>query len=160
MTKVEIIKAITQKFRTFGGGRSSTTNPVAAALKDEPAMFAAGVSVEEIVDFVREQPIDAIIFCPNCHMQHIDRPDEDGDCECECSFNDHDWSQEGAEPHCRNCACQEYKRAWDNPPHKSHLCRTDDGGCGITFRFADIPTNGVDAIKTRGEKDTWPEVKR
>lgn len=40
---------------------------------------------------------------------------------------------------------------WTNPPHKSHLC----GNCRTVWRPADIVTNGVAKIKTRGENDTW-----
>jgi hypothetical protein len=39
---------------------------------------------------------------------------------------------------------------WANPPHKSHLCH----GCGVIWRPADVPTEGVVAIRTRGSKDT------
>ena len=67
------------------------------------------------------EPIDMLLFCPNCHMQHIDAPEE----------------------------------GWTNPPHKSHTCRPRDGGCGTIWRPADIPTNGVRAIFTSGEQDTW-----
>lgn len=41
---------------------------------------------------------------------------------------------------------------WDNPPHKSHLCHT----CGTIWRPADVPTNGVASIETRGKADNWP----
>jgi hypothetical protein len=40
---------------------------------------------------------------------------------------------------------------WTNPPHKSHLCHF----CGTVWRPADVPTNGVIKIKTRGTADTW-----
>lgn len=40
---------------------------------------------------------------------------------------------------------------WTNPPHKSHLCH----GCGTLWRPADVPTNGVIRIATRGNADTW-----
>lgn len=43
-------------------------------------------------------------------------------------------------------------------PHRSHLC----GTCGLVWRPADVPTNGVAAVKTRGEDDTprdqWQEA--
>jgi hypothetical protein len=39
-------------FRTFGGGQGSDDNPLAAALKDNPLMFAAGVDVAQVVTFV------------------------------------------------------------------------------------------------------------
>lgn len=71
------------------------------------------------------EPIDMILFCPVCHKQHVDAP-EDGRLDLA-----------GDE-------------VWTNPPHKSHLCH----GCGTIWRPADVPTNGVAAIKTRGEHDT------
>lgn len=40
------------------------------------------------------------------------------------------------------------------PVHRSHLCRPEDGGCGHIWRPADVPTNGVDAIKTKGKADS------
>lgn len=40
---------------------------------------------------------------------------------------------------------------WDNPPHKSHKCLW----CSTIWRPADVPTQGVRAIKTRGTADTW-----
>lgn len=46
----------------------------------------------------------------------------------------------------------ELDKGWTNPPHKSHLCH----GCGAIWRPADVATEGVLAIETRGEKDTWP----
>ena len=44
---------------------------------------------------------------------------------------------------------------WDNPPHKSHLCIN----CGAIWRPADVETNGVAKIKTRGKHDTFPPPK-
>lgn len=41
---------------------------------------------------------------------------------------------------------------WSNPPHRSHLCAR----CGFLWRPADVPTAGVAAIATRGEKDDPP----
>jgi hypothetical protein len=43
---------------------------------------------------------------------------------------------------------------WANPPHRSHLCHD----CGHIWRPADVPTNGVAQIKTRGKADS-PVVK-
>ncbi len=54
---------------------------------------------------------------------------------------------------CPNCMHQHIdvkKGEWKNPPHKSHLCDT----CGFIWRPADVPTNGVAEIKTKGEKDS------
>jgi hypothetical protein len=58
---------------------------------------------------------------------------------------------------CPSCGAQhvdvpEPEKGWTNPPHKSHLCH----GCGSTWRPADVPTNGVQAVRTRGKADTWP----
>lgn len=52
-----VVRAITEmiadRFGTFGGGRPPTPgNPVSAALKDRPLVFAAGVDVADVVQFV------------------------------------------------------------------------------------------------------------
>lgn len=78
----------------------------------------------------REQPIDMVLYCPNCGMQHVDAPEE---------TDPATWT---AERH----------GDWDNPPHRSHLCHR----CGCTWRPADVPTNGVAEIKTKGNADSWP----
>jgi hypothetical protein len=67
------------------------------------------------------KPIDMLLWCAECHMQHVDAPDE---------------RTEG----------------WDNPPHGSHQCHR----CGTIWRPADVATNGVRSIATRGRADTWP----
>jgi hypothetical protein len=56
-------------------------------------------------------------------------------------------------PNCRTLHVDAPEPAsdWTNPPHKSHLCHF----CKTVWRPADIPTNGVAEIQTRGEKDTW-----
>lgn len=61
-------------------------------------------------------PIDMVLYCPACGVQHIDAP----------------------EP------------GWSNPPHRSHRCH----GCGHIWRPADVPTNGVAAVKTKGKNDS------
>lgn len=48
----KIVDAVTDAFNTFGGGRVDPTNPISIATKDRPAMFAAGVDVENVVRFV------------------------------------------------------------------------------------------------------------
>lgn len=111
-----------------------------------------------------QQPIDMIIYCPNCGVQHVDKP-EPLTCECGCSKYAHEPvtgmhvpDDLAATRSCSVCReCDGFVAAWDNPPHKSHLCKPEDGGCGSLFRIADVPTNGVAEIKTRGENDTWPE---
>lgn len=54
MTKKQIdgiVSSVTDNFRTFGGGKynANSNNPIAYALKDEKAQFAAGVDVKEVV---------------------------------------------------------------------------------------------------------------
>jgi hypothetical protein len=66
-------------------------------------------------------PIDMLLYCPRCGLQHVDAPDE---------------------------------RDWTNPPRESHLCH----GCGCIWRPADVPTNGVAVIQTRGTSDNWPQA--
>jgi len=73
-------------------------------------------------------PIDMVLHCPLCRTQHIDAPEE-------------------------RDALKEFKRTpepWTNPPHRSHLCAR----CGHIWRPADVPTNGVAKIKTRGKADS------
>lgn len=81
-------------------------------------------------------PIDMVLHCPNCGKQHIDTP----------------------EPGHRILYADEPIReqshgtlpGWDNPPHRTHLCH----GCGHKWRPADVPTNGVAAVKTKGKADS------
>lgn len=82
------------------------------------------------------KPIDMVLHCPNCGKQHIDAPE---------------WkagmvSAEGYEP----------PSEWTNPPHRSHQCHYCKGPDGKPFvwRPADVPTNGVAAVKTRGKADS------
>lgn len=72
-------------------------------------------------------PIDMILHCPRCHAQHVDYSDEDAHAD-------------------------ERESCWTNPPHRSHLCHH----CHFVWRPADVPTNGVLQIKTRGQKDSQP----
>lgn len=77
-------------------------------------------------------PIDIVLYCPNCGKQHIDVSE--------------------AGPNRRDGLPGPAYMLWDNPPHRSHLC----GGCGAIWRPADVATNGVVAIKTKGKADSWP----
>lgn len=57
--------------------------------------------------------------------------------------------------HCPACGVQHLDEpdevsGWTNPPHRSHLCFA----CGHIWRPADVPTNGVAAIKTKGAADS------
>ena len=81
------------------------------------------------------KPLDMILYCPNCGMQHIDAP-------------------EPGRLISGGPAAGRVRAGWSNPPHKSHLCH----GCGCIWRPADIATNGVAELKTSGKDDTWPAV--
>lgn len=56
---------------------------------------------------------------------------------------------------CPRCSTQhidapdERTPGWNNPPHRSHLCHV----CGHTWRPADVPTNGVAVLCTKGAHD-------
>ena len=50
-----IVEKIVDRFSCFGGGRSVMGNPIADALRDKPPVFAAGVSVKDVVRFVLRQ---------------------------------------------------------------------------------------------------------
>lgn len=65
------------------------------------------------------RPIDMVLHCPACGLQHVDAPDH-------------------------------RTPDWNNPPHRSHLCH----GCGHIWRPADVPTNGVQAVQTKGKADS------
>jgi hypothetical protein len=55
-------------------------------------------------------------------------------------------------PTCHAPHVDEPTPGWANPPHRSHLC----GACGTSWRPADVATNGVRTIATRGKSDTHP----
>lgn len=95
---------------------------------------AAGRSAESVGGFelTRSAPIDMVLHCPKCGMQHIDEPE---------AFNP-DRHNETTFP----------AGAWTNPPHRSHLCHR----CNYIWRPADVPTNGVAAVKTKGKNDFPP----
>ena len=76
------------------------------------------------------EPIDMVLHCPACGMQHIDAVEELPVPMPGSSF--------------------EGSAGWTNPPHRSHLCH----GCGHIWRPADVPTNGVEAVKTCGKADS------
>lgn len=89
-----------------------------------------------------EKPIDMILLCPKCGTQHVDRDESNNrmhspGCNVSCGT-------------LGGCSCG-FDSLWRNPPHRSHLC----AGCGHIWRPADVPTNGVAAIKTKGKNDLW-----
>jgi hypothetical protein len=87
-----------------------------------------------------------LLYCPNCGMQHIDEPESER-AYIGRLFESAWWELGGEKP-----------ARWTNPPHKSHLCRKEEGGCGTVWRPADVATNGVAELKTSGKDDTWPAV--
>lgn len=96
-------------------------------------------------------PIDMVLHCPACGLQHIDAPE--GPCEAgQCKYSE----DVGVPARCAiGCEyMQPGSPRWTNPPHRSHLCGPMEGGCGHTWRPADVPTNGVEAIKTKGKNDS------
>lgn len=78
-------------------------------------------------------PIDMVLHCPACGMQHIDSP-ESNDRRLVAMDPPAGWAMP----------------PWKNEPHRSHLCH----GCGHIWRPADVPTNGVAAVKTKGKADS------
>lgn len=43
---------------------------------------------------------------------------------------------------------------WTRKPHRSHLCKIVEGGCGYVWRPADVPTVGVEFLNSRGTDDS------
>ena len=80
------------------------------------------------------KPIDMVLYCPNCGVQHID-------------MAEHVLIDRGPNSPPGN------QKTWTNPPHRSHLCHNKK--CNTIWRPADVPTNGVERITTEGKADTW-----
>jgi len=93
------------------------------------------------------KPIDMVLHCPACGQQHIDAPRLAGDADAPPHPTE-GMSHEEAQPFID--ALADYEASWTNPPHRSHLCHH----CGHIWRPADVPTNGVAQIKTRGKNDS------
>jgi hypothetical protein len=83
-------------------------------------------------------PIDMVLHCPACGLQHVDAP-----------MTDSQYTERLHESSWWECGGDKPGR-WTNPPHRSHLCH----GCGHIWRPADVPTNGVQAVKTKGKADS------
>lgn len=64
-THNKLVKMLTENFRSFGGGEDVKTsyNPIAHALKDEPAQFAAGVDISDVVRAIMNhlEPMDTSV---------------------------------------------------------------------------------------------------
>lgn len=99
-----------------------------------------------------QKPVDMVMHCPKCGLQHIDRRDcvhDHFDVPCRNMTPPDEYERRIAE-------MLEWERThtWDNPPHKSHLCRKEDGGCGFIWRpSATHFTNGVQAVEP-GKNDS------
>lgn len=94
-------------------------------------------------------PIDMVLFCPRCGLQHLDKAIDanyihaSGATIIGSDEFGHIWS-DGVR-----------RTPWANPPHRSHLCE----GCDYVWRPADVPTNGVQFVTTKGAKDTKVPMK-
>lgn len=113
-----------------------------------PTPMKAQMTAESLNAFMQQAsattaPIDMVLHCPSCGLQHINKDntddlrilaaetgrDREGDKELDRWLEDNEWT---------------------NPPHRSHLC----SGCGHIWRPADVPTNGVKAVSTTGKADS------
>ena len=61
----DIVTIITSEFRSFGGGNVNTDNPISIALQNQPACFAAGVDICDVVNRVVELYIEAREHMPS-----------------------------------------------------------------------------------------------
>lgn len=112
-TCVDRLRMLSEDTEEYDGGLSTDDAWEAAKLDCINWLLAAPLAA-----LATAEPIDMVLRCPACTLQHIDAPSE----------------------------------GWDNPPHRSHLC----DGCGFIWRPADVATNGVAAVKTRGKGDSAP----
>lgn len=83
-------------------------------------------------------PLDMVLHCPKCGEQHIDAPETDEQYNGRL-FESSWWECGGDKP-----------ERWTNPVHRSHKC----SHCNFIWRPADVPTNGVAAVKTKGKADS------
>lgn len=87
-------------------------------------------------------PIRMLLACPKCQRQHIDTPQPHREgCASLRPTHRESWPRE-------TCDCG----AWQNPPHRTHQCQH----CGHLWRPADVPTEGVEALVTKGANDGAP----
>jgi hypothetical protein len=91
--------------------------------------FQAGAALAQAAP-ATGKVVEMVLHCPKCGLQHVDAP------ETREVFHGDSGPVEVAD--------------WANPPHRSHLCH----GCGHIWRPADVPTNGVQAVKTTGNADS------
>jgi hypothetical protein len=104
--------------------------------------------VKELVGQMRDTPVDMILFCPKCRLQHVDKADPDKCQDCGHAVTDHyadDRAPEQTGICMANpvCACKKFN-PWLNPVHKKHRCQNP--ACNEVFKPANIPTNGVEEL--------------
>src|SRR5690242_7172001 len=99
-----------------------------------PAMFLQDHQVAILSQLgAHKIVIPMVLHCPYCGTQHIDEPDLNTCQDCGLGRIDHTTLGMG---------CRSFN-PWTNPPHRKHLCKPSDGGCGKNFQPAEINTNGV-----------------
>ncbi|WP_143188392.1 hypothetical protein [Burkholderia ubonensis] len=128
-SRADALTVLSELSKWAAGMSSWTDEPKGPYLRDiisDARRILAASPVEQPA----ASPIPMLLFCPRCGTQHIDGP-EVGDIDTGNGIHD--------------------DVQWANPPHRSHLCHA----CGTIWRPADVPTNGVAAIQTRGKADTW-----
>lgn len=119
------------------GCRSRRDYMLAQSATSKPPVLSPVVQGVE-----RRKPIDMVLFCPACGAQHIDKPMTDA--EYAAHLHESSWWELGGDK----------PKRWTNPPHKSHQCQ--NAACGHVWRPADVPTNGVAAVQTKGKADSTP----
>lgn len=77
-----------------------------------------------------------VLHCPCCGVLHIDRDNSD---EIRIQAAELGIDREGD----RAYSYWLDEHEWLNPPHKKHLCLTEDGGCGHIWKPFYYHTNGV-----------------
>ena len=122
-------------------GVLTTLSSVYGASTDEvmASLSAGSLARMELIERLLRQhsrPIDMVLHCPACWHQHIDAPEGPS-------------QRVGDSPEVAT-GMAILDGAWTNPPHRSHLCDR----CGHIWRPADVPTNGVAAVKTKGKNDS------
>lgn len=100
--------------------------------------FETGIQIVESAPQAPAAPLDMVLHCPACHRQHIDAPETDEQYNGRL-FESSWWECGGDKP-----------ERWTNPVHRSHKC----SHCNFIWRPADVPTNGVAAVKTKGKADS------
>jgi hypothetical protein len=108
------------------GRRDARAEPVRCPLGSDHLRCVLAINHSGACRADQPAPINMVLHCPRCGTQHVDR----------------------AEGEIRG---GELCLDWANPPHRSHLCAK----CGCIWRPADVATNGVTAVATRGKGDTW-----